>query len=104
MRMQKISMCLQLITTDIGMRRYRLKVETDGNVAPLQWLIARVYAEPRFHVQRYPYTPVTADSCERLFSLAGKIVNKKGSELEPRRKYQQISVICFPDYLNREIF
>ena len=70
-------------STDKTLDRYRAEPSVSIEACPLQWWSAHKGAHAKLApiAQRYLATPASTVPCERLFSLAGHIVQKKRSAL-----------------------
>ncbi|KAJ8404742.1 hypothetical protein AAFF_G00336050 [Aldrovandia affinis] len=81
--------------------RYRVEPSVSIEACPLQWWSAHtvVYGKLAHIAQRYLATPASTVPCERLFSLAGHIVQKKRSSLSSENVNK---LVCLSNWLREK--
>jgi hypothetical protein len=69
----------------MAVERYRAELQIDVDASPLDYWKVHAGAHPTIArlAMKYLATPATTVPCERLFSLAGNVVNKKRAALSP---------------------
>ncbi len=84
----------EALSTDKCLERYKAEPYVSIDTCPLQWWSAHSGAHGKLaHIaKRYLATPASAVPCERLFSLAGHIVQKKRSALSSENVYKLVSL------------
>ncbi|XP_019211076.1 zinc finger BED domain-containing protein 1 [Oreochromis niloticus] len=80
---------------------YRAEPSISIDDCPLQWWYAHsgVYEKLSVLAQKYLASPATSVPCERLFSLAGHIVQKKRAALLPENVTR---LVCLSDWLRKK--
>ncbi|XP_039874752.1 E3 SUMO-protein ligase ZBED1-like [Simochromis diagramma] len=83
------------------LQRYRAEPSISIDDCPLQWWYAHsgVYEKLSVLAQKYLASPATSVPCERLFSLAGHIVQKKRAALLPENVTR---LVCLSDWLRKK--
>ncbi|XP_053510051.1 zinc finger BED domain-containing protein 4-like [Ictalurus furcatus] len=73
----------EVLATDKSLERYKAESCVSIETCPLQWWSSQAgtYGKLAHIAKRYLATPASTVPCERLFSLAGHIVQKKRSAL-----------------------
>lgn len=81
------------------LNRYRIQMPADEDADPLHWWASHAGAFPSIALlaRRYLATPATSVPCERLFSKAGNIVDKKRSAMTPDNVCKRV---CLMDWLH----
>ena len=88
-------------STDRTLDRYRAEPSVSIEACPLQWWSGHKGAHAKLaHIaQRYLATPASTVPCERLFSLAGHIVQKKRSALSSEHVNK---LVCLSNWLKED--
>ncbi|XP_072237421.1 E3 SUMO-protein ligase ZBED1-like [Leuresthes tenuis] len=83
------------------LQRYRAEPSISIDDCPLQWWYAHSGAYEKLSVvaRKYLASPATSVPCERLFSLAGHIVQKKRAALLPENVTK---LVCLSDRLKKK--
>lgn len=81
--------------------RYRAEPAINSDSCPLEWWSKHEGSHSRLapYAQKYLATPATSVPCERLFSLAGHIVQKKRASLSSENVN---NLVCLSNWLNAE--
>nr|XP_024657016.1 zinc finger BED domain-containing protein 1-like [Maylandia zebra] len=89
------------VQQDRAIQRYRAEPCTALEDCPLQWWAAHAGAHSQLArlARRYLATPASTVPCERLFSVAGHIVNKKRSALHSENVDK---LVCLSNWLKDE--
>lgn len=89
------------VQQDRAIQRYRAEPCTALEDCPLQWWAAHAEAHSQLArlARRYLATPASTVPCERLFSVAGHIVNKKRSALHSENVDK---LVCLSNWLKDE--
>ncbi|MGL5599041.1 MAG: hAT family dimerization domain-containing protein [Aeromonas sp.] len=84
-----------------GVRRYRAEPTISTEACPLQWWSKHAGSHSRLAsiAQKYLATPATSVPCERLFSLAGHIVQKKRVSLSSESVND---LVCLSNWLGAD--
>ncbi|XP_031723827.1 zinc finger BED domain-containing protein 1-like [Anarrhichthys ocellatus] len=84
-----------------GVRRYRAEPTISTEACPLEWWSKHAGSHCRLAsiAQKYLATPATSVPCERLFSLAGHIVQKKRVSLSSENVND---LVCLSSWLGAE--
>ena len=82
--------------------RYKMEMKVPESVDPLQWWKLNEHRYPKlsFLAKTILCIQATSVPCERLFSLAGYIVNKTRSSLEPNNVNK---LVCLRSWLKDDI-
>ncbi|KAJ0058631.1 hypothetical protein NL108_018406 [Boleophthalmus pectinirostris] len=82
------------------LQRYRAEPSISMEDCPLQWWYVHSGAYEKLSVlaRKYLASPATSIPCERLFSLAGHIVQKKRAALLPENVTK---LVCLSDWLKK---
>lgn len=82
-------------------RRYRAEPTITAESCPLEWWSKHAGSHSRLasYAQKYLATPATSVPCERLFSLAGHIVQKKRASLSSENVN---NLVCLSNWLSAE--
>ena len=80
---------------------YRAELSISIDDSPLQWWYAHSGAYEKLSdlAHKYLASPATSIPCERLFSLAGHIVQKKRAALLPENVTK---LVCLSDWLKKK--
>lgn len=83
------------------LQRYRAEPSISIDDCPLQWWYAHsgAYEKLSALARKYLASPATSVPCERLFSLAGHIVQKKRAALLPENVTK---LVCLSDWLKKK--
>ena len=83
------------------LQRYRAERSISIDDCPLQWWCAHsgAYEKLSALARKYLASPATSVPCERLFSLAGHIVQKKRAALLPENVTK---LVCLSDWLEKK--
>lgn len=83
------------------LQRYRAEPTISIDDCPLQWWSAHSGAYEKLSVlaRKYLASPATSVPCERLFSLAGHIVQKKRAALLPENVTK---LVCLSNWLKKK--
>ncbi|XP_075884650.1 E3 SUMO-protein ligase ZBED1-like [Nelusetta ayraudi] len=83
------------------LQRYRAEPSISIDDCPLQWWYdhSGTYEKLSALARKYLASPATSVPCERLFSLAGHIVQKKRAALLPENVTK---LVCLSDWLKKE--
>nr|XP_033473582.1 zinc finger BED domain-containing protein 1-like [Epinephelus lanceolatus] len=86
---------------DNAVERYRVEPSATLDQCPLKWWSEHtaVYGKLAHIAWKYLGTPATTVPCEKLFSLAGHIVQKKRSSLSPENVNK---LVCLSDWWKKE--
>ena len=86
---------------DNTVERYKGEPNASLDRCPLKWWSEHtaVYGNIAHIARKYLGTPATTVPCERLFSLAGHIVQKRRSSLSPEHVNQ---LVCLSDWWKKE--
>lgn len=84
-----------------GVRRYRAEPTISTKACPLQWWFKHAGSHSRLAsiAQKYLATPATSVHCERLFSLAGHILQKKRVSLSSENV---IDLVCLSNWIGAD--
>ncbi|XP_047192925.1 uncharacterized protein LOC118318563 [Scophthalmus maximus] len=84
-----------------SVRRYRAGPAISSDSCPLEWWSKHAGSHSRLapYAQKYLATPATSVPCERLFSLAGQIVQKKRASLSSENVN---NLVCLSNWLSAE--
>lgn len=88
--------------TEYGeLQRYRTESIISVDDCPLQWWYAHsgTYEKLSALARKYLASPATSVPCEKLFSLAGHIVQKKRAALLPENVTK---LVCLSDWLRKK--
>lgn len=82
---------------DNTVERYKVEPSASLDQCPLKWWSEHtaVYGKMAHIARKYLGTPATTVPCERLFSLAGHIVQKRRSSLSPENVNK---LVCLSDW------
>lgn len=83
------------------LQRYRAEPSISIDDCPLQWWYdhSGTYEKLSVLARKYLASPATSVPCERLFSHAGHIVQKKRAALLPENVTK---LVCLSDWLKKE--
>ncbi|XP_048014184.1 E3 SUMO-protein ligase ZBED1 [Megalobrama amblycephala] len=86
---------------DNTVERYKVEPSASLDQCPLKWWSEHtaVYGKMAHIARKYLGTPATTVPCERLFSLAGHIVQKRRSSLSPENVNK---LVCLSDWWKKE--
>ncbi|KAF1384029.1 hypothetical protein PFLUV_G00137990 [Perca fluviatilis] len=86
---------------DNTVERYKVEPSASLDQCPLKWWSdhTAVYGKMAHIARKYLGTPATTVPCERLFSLAGHIVQKRRSSLSPENVNK---LVCLSDWWKKE--
>lgn len=86
---------------DNAVERYKAEPSASLDQCPLKWWSEHtvVYGKMAPIARKYLGTPATTVPCERLFSLAGHIVQKRRSSLSPENVNK---LVCLSDWWKKE--
>lgn len=86
---------------DNAVERYKVEPSASLDQCPLKWWSEHtaVYGKMAHIARKYLGTPATTVPCERLFSLAGHIVQKRRSSLSPENVN---NLVCLSDWWKKE--
>ncbi|XP_059897633.1 uncharacterized protein LOC132449820 [Gadus macrocephalus] len=86
---------------DNTVERYKVEPSASLDQCPLKWWSEHtaVYGKIAHIARRYLGTPATTVPCERLFSLAGHIVQKRRSSLSPETVNK---LVCLSDWWKKK--
>ncbi len=84
-----------------SVRRYRAEPTISSESCPLEWWSKHAGSHSRLdsYAQKYLATPATSVPCERLFSLASHIVQKKRASLSSENVN---NLVCLSNWLRAE--
>lgn len=84
-----------------SVHRYRAEPAISSDSCPLEWWSKHAGSHSRLapYAQKYLATPATSVPCERLFSLAGHIVQKKRASLSSENVN---NLVCLSNWLSAE--
>jgi len=84
---------------DLAVERYKLEPEVDQDTCLLQWWLAHRAAHPLVATlaAKFLSSPATTVPCERFFSVAGHILNKKHASLSSSNLNR---LLCLHSWLN----
>ncbi|CAL9696518.1 unnamed protein product [Knipowitschia caucasica] len=86
---------------DNAVERYKVEHSASLDQCPLKWWSEHtaVYGKMSLIARKYLGTPATTVPCERLFSLAGHIVQKRRASLSPENVNK---LVCLSDWWKKE--
>uniref|UniRef100_A0A9J8BNG7 HAT C-terminal dimerisation domain-containing protein n=1 Tax=Cyprinus carpio carpio TaxID=630221 RepID=A0A9J8BNG7_CYPCA len=86
---------------DNTVERYKVEPSASLDQCPLKWWLEHtaVYGKMAHIARKYLGTPATTVPCERLFSLAGHILQKRRSSLSPENVNK---LVCLSDWWKKE--
>ena len=85
-----------------AVERYKSEPEVDQDICPLQWWLAHKASHPLLATlaAKFLSSPATTVPCERLFSIAGNILNKKRTSLSASNLNKLVSLQSWLKKLN----
>lgn len=91
----------EALSTDKSLERYKAEPCVSIDTCPPQWWSSHAGAHGNLvHIaKRYLTTPASTVPCERLFSLAGHILQKKESALSSENLNK---LVCLSNWLKEE--
>ncbi|KAL2099535.1 hypothetical protein ACEWY4_003929 [Coilia grayii] len=86
-----------------NVRRYRAEPTISSDSCPLEWWSKHAHSHSMLapYAQKYLGTPATPVPCERLFSLAGHIVQKKRASLSSENVN---NLVCLSNWLTGYVY